>query len=332
MNLDLTAEQEQLRDVVSALFEKHSSPERVRSVEPFGFDADLHRRLLEVGIPGIGVAETAGGLGGGLLELGVVCEQRGRWLGSAPVVEASVACRVLAGAGVGVDRVAEEVLTFSPRAAQGGVARLVSYGAASELAVLLDDDRLVLTSHEPAVTAPPDLGCTALGDVAVGADAEVLAVGEDAVARFERAVDEWRLLTAAALAGLAARALEIGVAYVKERHQFGVPIGSFQTIGHRLADLATDVDGATLLWQKAAWAADEGKSQASAMARMAFVFASDVAQRTALASLHYHGGYGFMLEYDIQLFARRAKAWSLAAGRPVTTLDALADSLFGAVA
>lgn len=332
MNLTLSDEQEQLRDVAASVFEKHSSADRVREAETLGFDADLHQRILEVGVPGIGVPESSGGLGGGLLELGLVCEQRGRWLGSAPVIEASVASRAIARSGIDIGRIEAEVLTFCPRPAVRGVAGLVGYGAVADAAVLLDGDRLVLAPHDQDGVAQPDIGCTALADITVDDAAEVLAVGDDAVVRFEQAVDEWRLLTAAALAGLSARALEIGVAYVKERHQFGVPIGSFQAVGHRLADLATDVDGATLLWQKAAWALDEARPEGPALARMAFVFASDVAQRTALASLHYHGGYGFMLEYDIQLFARRAKAWSLAGGRPVTALDHLADALYGAVA
>lgn len=332
MDLTFSPEQEQLRAVVSTLLEKHSSPERVRAAEPFGFDADLHRRLLDVGLPGIGIVESRGGLGGGLLDLGVVCEQGGRWLASAPVVEAAVASRAIADALGTAEPAATEVLTFCPRPALDGLARLVRYGAAARAAVLLDGDRLVLAPHEPKNDAPPDIGATALDDVRVGADAQLLAVGADAMARFTRATDEWRALTAAALVGLAARALEIGVDYVKERRQFGVPIGSFQSVGHRLADLATEVDGATLLWQKAAWALDEARPEGPKLARMAFVFATDVAQRTTLASLHYHGGYGFMSEYDIQLFARRAKAWSLAAGRPVVALDALADALYGEVA
>ena len=79
------------------------------------------------------------------------------------------------------------------------------------------------------------------------ADAPVLATGTAAVAAFEQAVDEWLGLTAAALVGIGARALEIGVDYVKEREAWGEPIGSFQGISHRLADTAAAVDGARLL-------------------------------------------------------------------------------------
>ena len=73
----------------------------------------------------------------------------------------------------------------------------------------------------------------------------------------ESAVDDWRMLTANVLVGVAARALEIGVSYVKERQAFGAAIGSFQGVAHRLADCATAVDGARLLAYKAAWARDE---------------------------------------------------------------------------
>ena len=118
------------------------------------------------------------------------------------------------------------------------------------------------------------------------------------------------MLTAAALAGLARAALDLGVAYVKERHQFGVPIGSFQTIQHRLADLHTAVDGARLLALEAADALDDARDpDGPALAAMALEFCGQVAEDAAAASLHFHGGYGFMLEYDVQLYVRRAKAW-----------------------
>jgi alkylation response protein AidB-like acyl-CoA dehydrogenase len=147
----------------------------------------------------------------------------------------------------------------------------------------------------------------------------------------ERAVDEWRVLTAGALVGLAGAALELGVDYAKQREQFGVPIGSFQALAHRLADVATVVDGAQLLAREAAWAADEGEDDAVALARMAFLFAARAAQETSAAALHVHGGYGFTLEYDIQLHLRRAKAWPLALGDPRRGTLQLADALFGPV-
>ena len=127
-------------------------------------------------------------------------------------------------------------------------------------------------------------------------------------------MSQWKLLTGAALGGLRAAALELGLSYVKARKAFGVIIGSFQAIQHRLADLVVAGDGAQLLMYEAAWARDNGEPGAAALASMAFLFAADVAFRTTRECLQFHGGYGVTLEYDIQLYFRRTKAWPLALG------------------
>ena len=116
-----------------------------------------------------------------------------------------------------------------------------------------------------------------LADCPVPANATVLARGPQAVAAHRRAVRQWELLTGAALAGLASKALEIGVGYVLQRRAFGVLIASFQTIQHRLADNATAVDGARLLAYEAAWAHDAGQPAAASLATMSFLFASETA-------------------------------------------------------
>src|SRR5438552_1609687 len=87
--------------------------------------------------------------------------------------------------------------------------------------------------------------------------------------RLARALDAWRGLTGALLVGLADGALDLAVAHVSQREQFGVPIGSFQSVQHRLADLATERDGARLLVWEAAWAADAERARASALAALA---------------------------------------------------------------
>jgi alkylation response protein AidB-like acyl-CoA dehydrogenase len=131
------------------------------------------------------------------------------------------------------------------------------------------------------------------------------------------------------LCGAGRRALDIGVTYTTERHQFGVPIGSFQSVAHRLADAATAIDGAQLLAREAAWAADELPDDLAVLSSMAFAFAAETAEQVADAALHFHGGYGFMLEYDIQLYFRRIKAWALLAGDRHAELGRLADALWG---
>ena len=139
------------------------------------------------------------------------------------------------------------------------------------------------------------------------------------------------MLTAAALVGLGLGALAIAVAYVSEREQFGVPIGSFQSLQHGLADVGVALDGAQLLARKAAWAFDQELRAAAELAAMAFLFAAEQAQRATERALHYHGGYGFMEEYDIQLFYRRAKGWANVLDEPRREWARLADLRYGPV-
>ena len=117
------------------------------------------------------------------------------------------------------------------------------------------------------------------------------------------------ILVTGALVGIGARSLEIGVEYVKERKAFGVPIGSFQAVSHGLADAATALDGGTLLAREAAWSAEIEPARTPELGPLAFGFCAEAAREASYRSLHYHGGYGFMLEYDIQLYFRRARGW-----------------------
>jgi alkylation response protein AidB-like acyl-CoA dehydrogenase len=301
-----------------------------------GFDRELWEAVGALGGPGMGVDLSVGGGGAGLLDLELVAERFGAALAPVPVVESWVSARLVARLGAPVDSLLAETAEVSTLAlvpARGGVARLVPAGAVATLVVGLDDGELVAVHDDPPRRpAVHNLGSSPLADRSLRAGTRaVLAAGEAATAAHEHAVDEWRVLTAGALVGLAGAALELGVEYAKERHQFGVPIGSFQAVAHRLADAATMVDGAQLLTREAAWAGDERQADASALARMAFQFATRAAQQTTAAALHVHGGYGFTLEYDVQLYHRRAKAWPLALGDPRRQTLQLADALFGPV-
>jgi alkylation response protein AidB-like acyl-CoA dehydrogenase len=341
VDLSLSEEQEQLVEAFRVFFAKECPPAVVRDAEAEGgFAPSLWDAVSALGGPAMGVPADAGGGGAGLLDLELAAERAGAALAPVPLVDGWVAARLLAACGdagrAALARVAEDrppvaVVALSP--ARDGVARMVPGGAVAAVVVGLDDDELAVVAGAPDASAPRhDLGGTAVADrsLRVGTRA-VLAGGADARARHGRAVDEWRVLTAGALVGLAGAALEIGVEYAKQRQQFGVPIGSFQALAHRLADVATAVDGAQLLVREAAWAADEGEPDAVALAHMAFLFATRAAQDTTAAALHVHGGYGFTLEYDIQLYLRRAKAWPLALGDPRRGALHLADALFGPV-
>ena len=315
MDLNPSAEQQQLVDAFAALYGKESSTERVRAAEPLGYDPELWRRLRGLGVLEMALDEGAGGWGAAMLDLALVAEQHGRFLGSAPLIEAQVAARLLARLETGgasdllqLFETGSGVVTLALHCPRNGKLGMVPAGAVADRVIFFDGERLLVCGTATSVPVA-NLGSMPVADVTVGGSATELASGNEAREAFELARDEWLLLMANALVGLAARSIEIGVEYVKERKAFGVPIGSFQSVAHGLANATTAVDGGTLLARQAAWATDEGLERARELAALAFGFCADAAREASYRSLHYHGGYGFMLEYDIQLFFRRAKAW-----------------------
>jgi alkylation response protein AidB-like acyl-CoA dehydrogenase len=334
MDLRPSDEQQQLVEAFKDLYEDASSPDRVRAAEPVGHSTELWDRLVATGAVEMAVPEPAGG-GASLLDLALVAEQHGRHVAPAPLIEAQVAARLLSRLSTATDTLAsalsgQQLVTMAVRPTRDGVATLVPAAAVSQAALVLDGERLLLVPVPADVRHVVNTGAMPLADLTVGDNATELATGGDALTAYATALDEWRALTAAALVGIASRALEIGVAYVKERQAFGQPIGGFQGVAHRLADRATEVDGAQLLAREAAWAAAEDPQRAPELAAMSFGFAADTARDTTYYALHFHGGYGFMLEYDAQLYFRRARAWSGVLGEPRDAYRRVADLRYAA--
>jgi alkylation response protein AidB-like acyl-CoA dehydrogenase len=331
VDLELSEEQETIVDLFSSIAERGASSEAVREHEDLGFSPALWRLLADAGAPGMALDQDAGGGGAGLLEVALVVEALGRRVAPVPLVEHTVAARLLADVGALSDDVVDgtAVATLALRPALDDTARLVPAGAVAAVVVVLHGDDVLLVDGAPPGTAVPNLASAPLADRAV-AGARVVTSGHGARERYERAVAEWRALTASALVGVGLGALDLGVAYTSERRQFGKPIGSFQAIQHTMADVAVALDGAQLLARKAAWAFDGGRADACELAAMALLFASEHAQRATERVLHFHGGYGFMQEYDIQLYYRRAKGWPLVLDSPTRECERLAARRYGA--
>lgn len=344
MDLSYSDEQKDLRENLASFFSKESTPERVRAAEPSGFDPGLWEKIAGMGLPSMGVAEDLGGGGATLLDLVLTAEEFGRRIPPAPLIEAAAATNLLgrlAGAG-GTEAVREllaqavagdALVSLALHPLRDGVATLAPAGAVADALVALDGDEVVAFRSQAGPRAPlevpANLGTAPLADRGAGIDQRVvLASGADARVAYQRARWEWQVLMAGALVGLASSAMEMGLQYAQHRRAFGVLIAWFQTVQHRLADAVTDLEGARLLAYEAAWAADQGQPKAPALAAMAFLFGSQVAFRVAADSLHFHGGYGYTLEYDIQLYFRRAKAWPLAHGDPSDGYQELAAQLF----
>lgn len=320
MNLGLSEDQAILAGEFRKFFAEHSSIERVRAVEGSGFDPGLWRAL---GAMGALVMRMPGDDGFGTFEAGLVAFEAGRQLASGPLIEAMLAVRLLAQLGGQDDLVAraaggDAVLTLALHAAGSG-AQLVPGGAVADAVLVLDGDTVRLA--RPAGAQRPDnLADQPLGRMAFsGAGAvptDIVATGPDARAAFGAALQEWKILTAASLAGLGLRALEMAGDYAKEREQFGRPIATFQAIAHPLADMAAEMMGADMGWRWAVTEIATGGKEAQAAPSMAYWFACQAAAQAVYRAQHTFGGYGLALEYDIQLYVRRARAAAAILGDP----------------
>jgi len=335
VDLDLSDDEHAIRELFTSFFAREAPAAVARASEPLGFDPTLWAQIREIGAPGMGVPAVFGGGGATLGDLAVVAEALGRSIAPVPLVEHLVGARLLATPDVVSG---ESVATLALRpATEDGTWRLVPAGAVADVVVGLDGEELVAVRAAPPGSGPRNHAAAPLADRSARAGArEVIGTR----AEFERARDEWKVLVAAALVGIADAALDLGVEYAKSRQQFGVPIGTFQAVQHGLAGLPALVDGARLLAHKAAWAGERAEpgrcdvddndiTDFSALASMAFLFATDAAARATDRSLHFHGGYGFSAEYDIQLYYRRARGWPLVLDDPGRECLRLADRLWG---
>jgi alkylation response protein AidB-like acyl-CoA dehydrogenase len=334
MDLKLTEEQIAVREAFAALFRDESPPSRVRSAEASGFDEPLWHLYASVGALGVGVPPELGGDGGGLLDLALVAEEAGRRLASIPFVEAAAGARLLARLGDGkrLAPVLDGSRIIAIATGTGPLERQVlSSGAIAHAALVLAGDSVRYVPRPAGLSSLPaaNVGALPLARWTGAGPGTPLAAAGASRAVFERALDEIRVLRAAALAGLAAEAITIGARYAATRHAFGQPIGAYQAVAHPLADAVTATDGARLLTWKACWALDAGRADGPELAAMAFAFAAEAAFHAAQHSLHVHGGYGFTQEYDIQLYYRRAKAWATVFADPRRELLTVADRRFG---
>ncbi len=336
MRVEISEEQELLRHTFAQLFEAESSPDRVRAAEPLGFDPGLWKQLAETGALGMRVPESADGGGASLLDACLVAEQAGRRLASGPLVETVVVARLLALLDGSRSLLAEvlegqTLMGLAHHDIAEQPAQQIAGGGVAQAVLARDGEDIVIVHRgqaAPAVPANLSSSPLAVWTLTEGRR-DILASGPIAVREFERTQEEWKLLTAASLVGLAREALEIAGRYATERIQFDRPIGAFQGIAHPLADSVADVEGARLLVWKTVWSLATGQPKAAALISMSFVWAAEATSRAIARALHTHGGYGLSLEYDIQLYHRRGKALPLCFGDPQGERASVADRLWG---
>jgi alkylation response protein AidB-like acyl-CoA dehydrogenase len=334
--------QQAVHDTFSSLLQKHCPISVVRAAEPLGFDEKLWSQLGEARTVAMGVPEEAGGDGAGLSELAVVGELVGLHLAPVPFAETVVAARLLAADARGAAAEAltaaldnTRLITFAVTGPLADGRQLVNAGAIADAVVGLDGDDLVLVTPASRPQPVGNQGRQPLAWVSLGADQAdraVLASGAAARTAFQRAKREWQLLVAATMVGMTEGSLRLGCVQARERFAFGVPIGFFQGVSHRLVNDHIGLSGLQRLVRKAAWFADHEPERAAPYISMASIYGAEVAMAAATNAVHVLGGVGFTVEADAQLYFRRVKGTALLGGDPQRELLHLADLVLGPAA
>ena len=364
-----TDEHAELRATVRRFLADRSPESEVRRLmetEP-GYDPAVWAVMAnQLGLQGLCVPERFGGLGSGLVEVQIVCEEMGRALLCAPFLSSAVlataallatgdedACaRHLPGLADGsiIATLAVTEESGSWRADDVATTAVVDgtgFRLTGEKLFVLDgvvaDLLLVVarTEHGPglfAVSASADglrrepmatLDATRKQARITFTGTPATLVGTDggAAEPLAAALDVGAAALAAEQAGGARRVLEMAVGYAKVREQFGRPIGSFQAIKHKCADMLLEVESATSAAYAAGWAVDEQSAETGVLACLAKACCSEAYYHCAAENIQVHGGIGFTWEHPAHLYFKRAKSTEVLLGSPRYHRELLAQRL-----
>jgi alkylation response protein AidB-like acyl-CoA dehydrogenase len=329
MNFDLSEDQQEIKRTARELLAARYPWEEVRRLaleEERGFTDEQWAEMVSLGWPGLAVPEEQGGQGLGAVDQAVIAEELGYACAPSPLHSTWAAARLLAVAGE-AGRLAD--------GARGAVAQVdegaTALSSLTDPVTRLEDGRV----HGVKVAVPDAASADVLVvTVAGGRHALVEAGAADiepvealdptrrlSTVRFDGARgvelsgEDWErawlaiaVFTAAESVGVAQRAMEMAVAYAKDRKQFDRPIGSYQAVSHACAQMLLETEGAraAVLW--AAWALDHDPAAAPLAASVAKAYASDAGRRVPVAALQVHGGIGFTWEHDLHFLLKRGQA------------------------
>jgi alkylation response protein AidB-like acyl-CoA dehydrogenase len=313
----MSEERELLRETVAALVDKHASPAAVREAmaSERGYDESLWKRLCEqVGAAALVVPEELGGAGGELADAAVVLEELGKALVPTPLLGTTLAELALIAAD---EPDAETIERLAEGTSIGTVVFDSGYvvnGDVADVVVAADGTRLTrwttFTAHRvDTMDLTRRLARVEAKDSAdIGADPGIAGIAA--------------ILLAAEQIGAATKCLDLTVEYTKDRVQFGRPIGSFQALKHRMADLYVAVQSARAVVNDAI---AEPSQTSAALARVA---ASEAFSKVAAEAVQMHGGIAITWEHDIQLYFKRAHGSAQLLGPPREHLRRLESEVF----
>jgi alkylation response protein AidB-like acyl-CoA dehydrogenase len=362
MYFDLTDEQQAIKSTARDFLAARYKSERIRALAESenGFEQADWEEMAELGWPGLALPEEWGGQGLGTVELAVLFEEMGYALAPSPLLSNTIVGLALALGGTDEQRerflrpLAAGTLRGTPAlfdagsAAPPGVFTLearrdgdgvvldgektlvMDAGAADFLMVATaDGGRHLVERGADGVTVKPEasidptrrLYSVRFDAVRVPGQDTMQAVGQDYFPVFLQAC----IALAAESTGVAQRTMEMAVAYAKDRKQFGRPIGSYQAVSHRCAQMLLETENARSAVYGAAWAADAAPESSPRAAFMAKAYASDAGWRVPDASIQVHGGIGFTWEHDLHFFLKRGRANASTFGDARWHRDRVAD-------
>jgi alkylation response protein AidB-like acyl-CoA dehydrogenase len=282
-----------------------------------------------MGATTMALPESVGGDGATLVDLTLVAEEIGRTLAPVPWIDHVCAARLL-------DRLdaldpdivsGKQIVALDPQHDSVSGVRLIPVGSIADHIVVRDGDDVVRLTFDTRPVKVDNIGRLPMAWVDPGtADTRiVMASGSKALAEYQRALDEWRLLTGSALVGLVEETMNIAAEFAKTRYTLGVPISTLQAISHPLANIAITVQGGRNLARRAAWFLDNEPEERRELAPSAFVFMAEEAAKAATMAVHIQGGLGVSAEAAATAYLVRARGWALAGGDPGASAKYIAE-------
>ncbi|MCW1958964.1 MAG: acyl-CoA/acyl-ACP dehydrogenase [Mycobacterium sp.] len=313
----MTSERQMLRQTVAALVDKHASPEAVRRamVSERGYDEALWSMLCDqVGAAALVIPEELGGAGGELADAAVVLEELGRGLVPTPLYGTTLTELALMSADSPDSGTLEQLAAGASIGTVVFDPDVVVNGDVADVVLAVDNGNVVRWTDVSAETLTPLDPTRRLARLTAGGAAPI---GPD-----PGLADLAAVLLAAEQIGAAARCLELTVEYTKQRIQFGRPIGSFQALKHRMADLYVAVQSARAV------VGDAIAGPTPVTAALARLAASEAFCTVAGEAIQLHGGIAITWEHDMHLYFKRAHSSAQLLGSPRDELRGLEAEVF----
>jgi alkylation response protein AidB-like acyl-CoA dehydrogenase len=298
MRFTLSEDQQEIKRTAKDLLAARAGTAALREHAEAGTTDDaLWTELGELGWPGIAVSEEHGGQGLGLVELCVLVEELGYACAAVPFLGSALAALALEQAGE--TEWLPRLASGEARGALGRVGEVIPDAGGADVVVVVDADGSGSLVEGAAVEVVDAIDSTRRHGRVSG--------GGEPLGDVSAAVDGALVAVSAELVGVSQRALDMSISYVKERKQFGVPVGTFQAVQHKAAQMLLDTEGGRSATYFAAWTADAEPDRLAVAAASAKAWTSDRGRDVTAAAIQLHGGIGFTWEADVHWFYKRAQ-------------------------